>query len=545
MSAPSPHLPGPLLIGVDVGTTSIKVIAFDRSGRTTAQVAAATPTYHPRPGWAYHHAEELWQTVAGLLRQLTGRLAAPDAVAGIAVTSVGEAGVMLDAAGAPVAEMIAWFDTRAEPQAQWLDQAVGARRLFAVTGLALQPIFSLCKVLWLRDHAPEAFAASVRWLNTADYIAYRLSGVQATDLSLASRTLALDVRRLSWAENLLAAVGLPADLFAPLVSSGTPLGAILPEVAAATGLPPHTCVAAGGHDHVCGALALGVTEPGMALNSIGTAEAVFLPVDGPRLADLLMGEQGFAQGLHVDGRHAYLMGGLFTSGGAIDWFRTTCAPGVDYATLIGEAEQTPPGSIGVCFLPHLRLANPPDLDPKARGALIGLSTDAPRGALFRAVLEGLAYEVRRVLTPLQGYAGADVQTVLATGGGTRNRLYMQIKAAVLNRTIQVSSIEEATALGAAVLAGLGAGVYADAAAARAEVHHELTPVAPDPTWVDFYDRLYQQVYRHFYATLRPLHHALAPLREEFTVRGAGYPSPLAVRRGRRATRTQRAEKKSR
>jgi len=513
MSKTSPRLGDPLLIGVDVGTTSIKVIAFDRWGQMAAQVAAPTPTYHPRPGWAYHHAEELWQTVVGLLRQLTDRLAAPAAIAGVAVASVGEAGVALDAAGAPTAEMIAWFDTRAAAQAQWLDQTFDHHRLFAVTGLALQPIFSLCKVLWLRDHAPEAFALSVRWLNTADYIAYRLSGVQATDFSLASRTLALDVRRLAWADDLLAEVGLPAGFFAPLVRSGAPLGPILPDVAAATGLPPHTCVVAGGHDHVCGALALGVTEPGTALNSIGTAEAVFLPVDGPRLDDPLMGEQGYAQGLHVDGRHAYLMGGLFISGGAIDWFRTTCAPGVDYATLIAEAEQAQPGSIGVCFLPHLRLANPPDLDPKARGAWIGLSADAPRGALFRAVLEGLACEVRHALTPLEGYAGVGVQTLLATGGGTRNRLYARIKAAVLNQTVHVSAMEEATALGAAVLAGLGTGVYADGAAVRVEVRHELTPVTPDPAWAAFYDRLYDQVYRRLYATLRPLHHALVPFRE--------------------------------
>jgi xylulokinase len=509
------------LIGVDVGTTSIKVIAFDHSGRMVAQVAAPTPIYHPRPGWAYQHAEELWQTVVGLLRQLTARLAVPAAIAGIAVASVGEAGVTLDAVGAPTAEMIAWFDTRTAVQAQWLDQAVDHHRLFASTGLALQPIFSLCKVLWLRDHAPEAFARSVRWLNTADFIAYRLSGVQATDFSLASRTLVLDVRRLAWANDLLADVGLPAGFFAPLVKSGTSLGSILPDVAAATGLPPHTRVVAGGHDHVCGALALGVTEPGMALNSMGTAEALFLPVDGPRLGDPLMGEQGYAQGLHVDGRHAYLMGGLFISGGVIDWFRTTCAPGVDYATLIAEAEQTQPGSIGVCFLPHLRLANPPDLDPKARGAWIGLSADAPRGALFRAVLEGLACEVRHALAPLEGYAGVDVQALLATGGGTRNRLYAAIKAAVLNRTVHISAMEEATALGAAVLAGIGAGVYADGAAARAAVRHELTPVTPDPAWAAFYDDLYDQVYRHLYVTLRPLHHALAQFREGMRTNGLG------------------------
>lgn len=511
----------PLLIGVDVGTTSIKAIAFDRRGQIHTQAAAPTPTHHPRPGWAYHEPDALWQTVVSLLRDLVDRLETPRAVTGLAVTSVGEAGVPLDASGDPTYDSIAWFDTRSAPQAQWLDQTVGGRHVFAITGLSLQPIFSLCKLLWLRDHAADAFARTMRWLNMADYIAYRLCGVQATDFSLASRTLALDIRGFRWSADLLAAVGLPPDLFAPLQVSGAPLGCLLPEVAAATGLPRHTQVAVGGHDHVCGALALGVTDPGMALNSVGTTEALFLPVERA-LDDPRLGEQGFAQGLHVDGRHAYLMGGLFTAGAAVDWFRATCAPGADYAPLIAEAEQIPPGSLGVCFLPHLRLANPPDLDPQSRGAFVGLHTDVTRGALYRALLEGLACEVRHVLEPLQSYSGAPIHSLLATGGGTRNALSLRIKAAVLNQTIHVSHMDEATALGAAVLAGLGAGVYPHLAAALEEVRQPQTPIAPDPALVDLYARLYDEVYRHLYATLRPLHHALAPFRDvEIVAQGAG------------------------
>lgn len=502
----------PLLVGVDVGTTSVKAIAFDRCGQIVAQVATPTPTHHPRPGWAYHEPAELWQTVVSLLRDLTSRLEAPHAIQGLAVASVAEAGVPLDATGAPTYPIIAWYDTRTTEQAQWLDQTIGRRRLFDVSRLSLQPIFSLCKVLWLRQHAPDAFARTVRWLNVADYIAYRLCGVQATDFSLASRTLALDVRNLRWSDELLAAIGLPRDLFAPLCVSGTALGRLLPEAAAATGLPNHVTVAAGGHDHVCGALALGVNTPGMALNSAGTAEALFMPVDHP-LDDPNMGEQGYGQGLHVDGQHTYAMGGITTSGAASEWFRATCAPGEAYATLIAEAEQVPPGSLGVCFLPHLRLANPPNPDPLGRGAFIGLHTDATRGVLYRAMLEGLACEMRHLLTPLQAYTGTPIHTLLATGGGARNPLYLRIKAAVLNQTIQVSHMDEATALGAAMLGGLGAGVYADLAAALGQVRHEQTPVAPDPVQVDLYDRLYDQVYRHLYSTLRPLHHALAPFRE--------------------------------
>ncbi|HXF64832.1 MAG TPA: FGGY family carbohydrate kinase [Caldilineaceae bacterium] len=503
---------GPVLIGIDAGTTTIKAIAFAPEGSVLAQAAAPTPTHHPRPGWAYHHPEELWQTVVGLLRDLTARLAAPHRIASVAIASVGEAAVPLDAHGRPTYEMIAWFDTRTVAQAEWLGRVVGGRRIFEVSGLALQPIFGLCKLLWLRDQAPDAYARTARWLNTADYLAYRLCGVQATDFSLASRTLALDVRRRCWAGDLLAEIGIPPHLFAPLQASGTPLGPVLPEVAAATGLPPQTRVAVGGHDHVCGALALGVVEPGTALNSLGTAEAVFLPIIAP-LDDPRLAEQGYAQGLHVDGEHAYALGGLYTSGACVDWFRAACAPAVDYATLISEAEAIPPGSVGVCFLPHLRLANPPYLDAKGRGAFVGLSADVTRGALFRAVLEGMACEVRHTLEPLLGFTSTPLRRIVATGGGARNTLLIRIKAAVLNQPLYVSHVQEATALGAALLGGLGAGVYTGVDNALAAVRQPETAVTPDPEWAAFYARLYAEVYRHLYTTLRPLHHALAPFRE--------------------------------
>jgi xylulokinase len=501
----------PLLVGLDVGTTTVKAIVFDPAGQAVAQAGVPTPTHYPRPGWAYYEPEELWQSVVQALRQVAAHLDDPSAIAGVAVASIGETAMPLDAHGEPVHSAIAWFDTRTEPQARWLDETIGRDRLFAISGLALQPIFGLCKLLWLRQNEPERFARMAHWLNTADYIAYRLSGVAATDTSLASRTLALDIRRLQWAEELLLQLEISPTLFAPLRTSGSDLGPVTPEAAQATGLPMSARVGVGGHDHVCGALALGVTEPGMALDSLGTAEAMFVPLAAP-ISDPQMGYAGYAQGVHVDGAHYYGLGGLFTSGACIDWFRRAVAGGVAYETLIAEAEATPPGSLGVCFMPHLRLANPPNLDPKSRGAFIGLNADAGRGALFRALLEGLALEIRNALESLQVYSGAPLHTVYATGGGTRNQLLMQIKASVFNQTLHVVSVQDATALGAAVLGGLAAGIYADAPSALAALHFSQTPVEPIPAQVEFYDNLFRQVYQQMYATLRPLNHRLDELK---------------------------------
>jgi xylulokinase len=267
--------PEALLVGIDLGTTNIKAIVFDPSGTIVAGASVPTPTLYPRPTWAHHDPSEFWAKTAQAVRQAVGQLDDPQRIVSVAVTSTGETGFPIDKHGEATYESIAWFDGRTKAEAQWLDEHIGADRLFSITGLSLQPIFSLCKILWLRKHAPEAYARTVRWLNAADFIAFRLCGAPATDRSLASRMLMLNLRELRWATELLDEVTLPHDLLAPLLPSGTPLQNVTAEAAALTGLPPTTLVCVGGHDHVCGALAVGVTEPGNMLNSMGTAEAVF------------------------------------------------------------------------------------------------------------------------------------------------------------------------------------------------------------------------------------------------------------------------------
>jgi xylulokinase len=431
-------------------------------------------------------------------------------VASVAVASMGEAAVPLDAQGRPTYQAIAWFDQRTQPQVEWLTQTIGKDRLFELTGLSLQPIFGLCKLLWFKEHQPEAFDRTVRWLNMADYIAFRLCGVQATDYSLASRTLALDLRRLQWAEALIREVGLLPSLFAPLTPSGTLLGKVTPASAAATGLPPTASVSAGGQDHVCGALAVGVVRPGAMLNSMGTAEAIFIPLEQPIL-DPEMGRQGYTQGVHVAGGHYYVLGGQYTSGASVEWWREV-VEGVDYTTLIAEAGDVSPGSLGVCFLPHLRLANSPYDDPKGRGAFIGLNADAKRGTLFRAILEGLAYESRHSLEVLLTYPGvAPLKHIYAIGGATRNPLLMQIKASVMNQAMTVLEVAEGVSLGAAVLGGLGAGIYPDVPAMLAQLDYTQTEVQPAADQVELYDSYFRQVYRKIYLALRPLHHAIYEL----------------------------------
>lgn len=505
----------PLIAGVDVGTTNIKAVVYTPDGQAVAIASRPTPVHYPQPGWANFQVDELWNSFVSALREVTGRLDDPGRIAGISVTSFAEAGVPLDAAGhATTNEMIAWFDTRTRPQVDWLDQTIGKDEMFARSGLSLQPIFTLNKLLWIKQNQPEVWSRTRRWLNAAEYFLYRLSGEQASDYSLASRMLTLDLHRLCWDDDLIARVGLDRALFAPLASGGTRLGTVLPGIAAETGLPEHAIVAVGGHDHVVGSLAAGVISPGTILNSLGTAEAFFVPVTQP-LTDPAAGRQGYTQGAHVVGRHRYIFSGQYTSGASVDWLRRVLGGDepLPHAELIVEAAAVPVGSLGVTFLPHLRMANPPYDDPRSRGAFVGLSTDVTRGVLARAVLEGLAFETRGSYDPLIDLPGVlPASRIVVIGGSAKNQLFIQIKANVMGRTFSVIDVEEAGALGAAMLGGLGAGVYPDAETAIAGLRYDRFDVEPVPEAAAHYETIFRQVYQHLYPAIAPISHAIDDVR---------------------------------
>jgi xylulokinase len=474
----------PLLCGVDAGTSRIRAVVFDLRGRVVAAAAAPTPTRRLGAGQAEHEAEDLWSTTASVLREVTGRLDDPARIRGVAVASVGEAGVLLDAAGRPLAPMLAWYDTRPAAILDTLVGRVGFDRLHALTGLCPDPTFSLLKLLWLRLHQPEAWRRGCAWLHVSDFLGWRLCGERASDTSLASRTLAFDLARGSWADALLAELGVPRAWLPPLAGSGDRLGAVTAEAAAATGLPAGCAVGVAGHDHVCGMLAVGADRPGVVLDSMGTAEALTCVIGAPRL-DPALGRAGFNQGMiRVAEPVWYVFGGLPTSAACVEWLRAALGePAPEHATLIAEARRVPPGSEGLLFLPHLRIGSPPFPDPIARGAFLGLSDRTDRGVLFRAVLEGLALDAANLLRVLREEFGMPAfDRLIAIGGSTRNELLMSLKASLHAGGLEVADTVEATSLGAAMLAGLAAGLFAGLAEARAAMMPGLRAVDGAAGW---------------------------------------------------------------
>lgn len=496
-----------LILGIDLGTTSTKAVAYDIRGRMVATSAVPTIAHYPRPLWAYFEPEELWTAAADAVRGVVQQIGDPARIQSVAVASFAEAGVPVDTNGEPTYNTIAWFDRRTIPQANWLVETIGEQRLFERSGLAMQPIFTLCKLLWLKENEPEAWARTRGWLMADSFIAWRLGGAPASDYSQAARTLAFDLQHFRWDTDLVSRVGIDPAILSPVMAAGTPIGTVSEEGAAATGLRKGTMIAVGGHDHVCGAFAAGVTEHGAVLDSMGTAEALFCALDAP-IWDPDFGRLGYTQGAHVAAGKYYGFGGLYTSGASVDWIRAITGR-EDRRALAGAAADVPPGSNGTTFFPHLRLAGPPHLDPRSRGAFLGLTTDADQAAMVRAVYEGLAYEARASIEPLVRYAGSEtLPEITVIGGSSRNELLLKIKASVMNRPHHIMHIHEATAHGAALLGGLAAGIYRDATDVKATVELQRSTIEPDPDAAAFYESFFQNVYLRIYDALKPLNDSI-------------------------------------
>jgi xylulokinase len=505
--APRPEN-GPAIVGVDIGSSSIKAVAFDPAGRKLAAASRPTPMVRMPTGGEYDP-DAIFDTALAALAEVAEGLAGRP-VAGIAATSVGESCVILDGEGRALSPSLAWFDRRTADDAKAVAGTVGNDRVFAITGVRVEFNFTLVKLMWMKRHWPEAFAKARRVVMMADWIAFRLSGVAATDPTLAGRTQYYDAGANHWSDELLGLVGRDADFPAPVRVGGTALGPVRADVLAATGLAGTPIVGVGGHDHIVGAMACGLYRPGTLVDSMGTAEALILGTTTP-LADQDPLRRGYLQAPVDPGRMYWVGGSIFTSGGAVEWVRALTG-GPDQATLIGEGSAVPPGAEGVVFVPHVgNGVSPPHADPNARGAFVGLTTGTTRGALYRSVLEGLAMQARLILddmTRLPGITPPDGPPRL-TGGGSRNRLFLDIKVNVFGRPVVVVDESESTALGAALLGGVAAGLYADVEAAVAGLDRKDRIVEPEPKIAARYEALREGVFAPASGALKPLESALA------------------------------------
>ncbi len=503
----------PVLIGIDIGTQSVRALAFDPTGNQLAEAHRPTPETHPAPDRLEYDPQALFATVTECLGEVAAALAGRP-VAGIAVASVGESCVLVDEAGKPLAPSIVWHDTRTVEVAETLRETVGVERLFEITGMQLDRIFTLCKLIWMRRHWPDAMQRTHRVLMIADWIAFRLSGVAATDFSLASRTLYLDLANRRWSDELIGLAGFDSSVLAPLTASGTPLGPILPEVLAETGIAGTPVVGVGAHDHICGAMAAGMGARGTMIDSIGTAEALEMATERPSF-DLKLPKQNLVQGAFEAHQSLFfILSSACYSGGTLEWFRGLVGQ-PPHETLIGEGMAARPGSEGILFLPHM--VGPTSSDPEhpVRGAFIGLADTSARGTLYRAMLEGLAMRAAFIV---DGLARIDetpaIDRIRLIGGGARNRLFNAIKAATYGRPVTVVDTSEATALGAALLGGVAAGLWPDLDVALSGLDRREHVVEPDARLACLYQDIRQSAFDRLPSILWPVDSQLTRISQQ-------------------------------
>lgn len=490
------------LLGLDVGTSGARAVAVDDSGRLLASASAGYELSLPRPGWTEQDPELWWQAGRKVLTEVTRDCRGEPA--GLGLTGQMHGSVFLEGSGEVIRPALLWNDQRTEAQCAEIRAAVGTSRLLDIAGNPALTGFQAPKILWLREAEPEAYARVRHVLLPKDYMRYRLAGEMKTDVSDASGTLLLDVRRRRWSEELVDLLQVPLEWLPEVHESPEEAGRLLPEVARELGLPAGLPVAAGAGDNAAAAVGIGVVRGGLASSSIGTSGVLFAHTD--RFTPDLRGR------IHAFG-HAvpaayHVMGVTLAAGASLSWWRSVLGGEPGYDELAGLAGTVAPGAEGLVFLPHLFGERSPHLDPRASGMFLGLTARHTRAHLTRAVMEGVVFSLRQCLDIVREL-GVPVTEIRAIGGGARNPLWVQMQADVYGIPVTRMAIDEGPAYGAALLAGVAAGVFGDVYEACGSVEVGGT-AQPEPEAAAAYEQTYL-VYRELYSALKPAMHRLAAL----------------------------------
>jgi xylulokinase len=498
------------MLGLDVGTSGVKAVLVSEDGVVIAAATQEYPSSTPLPLWSEQNPADWWRSSRHALKQVVTEAGVPgEAILGLGLTGQMHGSVFLDERNAVIRPAILWNDGRTEPQCEQITQRIGEGKLIQISGNPALTGFQAPKVLWLREHEPENYNRVQHLLLPKDYIRLQLTGDYATDASDAAGTLLLDIARRKWSNEILDALEIPGTWLPRVYESTEATGHLNSTVAGELGLPPGVQVIAGASDNAAAATGTGVIREGIISSSIGTSGVLFAHID-----NILLDPQGR---LHtfchaVPGAYS-LMAVTLSAGGAFQWLRNTLraiAPAgstFDYEQVVNLAQQTPPGAEGLLFLPYLSGERTPHRDPLARGAFVGLTLRHGLGHMARAVMEGVIFSLRDGLTIMEDL-GLPISEVRAIGGGARSAMWCQMQADIFGRSIVRMRAEEGPAFGAAILAGVGVGLYRDVQAAVSATVGTREMIAPKAETSRTYADLYA-IYRQLYSSLRSTFSALA------------------------------------
>lgn len=488
-----------LLLGIDIGTTGAKAVLVDAQGAVAAEAMTPYPMHVPRPGWAEQEPEDWWRAAAASTRQLLQE-AESTRVAAVGLTGQMHGLVLVDRAGTALRRCIMWNDQRTARQCAEIERRVGRNRLIAVTGKPALTGFTAGKLLWVRENEPEVYGRTAKLLLPKDFVRLRLTGTLSTDVAEASGTNLFDVGRRAWSADVLKALDVEPGLMPDAAESPEVTARVSIDGAAATGLAEGTPVVAGAGDQAAQSVGTGIVDEGITSVTVGTSGVVFAATER-----CVVDRSGALHAYcHAAPGRWHLMGVTLAAGGSVRWLRDLLE--TDYAQMDELAATAPAGSEGLVFLPYLSGERTPHADPDARGVLFGLSLRHGRAHLVRAVLEGVAYSLKdglELLCALKVVCGR----ARVSGGGAGSALWRQVMADVFGMELVTVNVTQGAAFGAALLAGVGAGMFADVAAACRASVRETGTVRPGPVaavYPGFYGR-----YRALYPALKDEFRALA------------------------------------
>lgn len=497
-----------LFLGIDVSTTGAKALLVDEAGAVVATATTALSVSTPKPLWSEQDPHDWWAGVAKSVRAALAEAKADgSAVAAVGLTGQMHGLVLLDGEERVLRPAILWNDQRTAAQCDAIRARMGGReRLVSVTGNDALTGFTAPKILWVRDQEPDVFARARLVLLPKDYVRLRLTGVAAMDKADGSGTLLFDLAARDWSDEVLRALEIPRAWLPPTYEGPAITGKVSAAAAAETGLREGTPVMAGGGDQAAGAVGAGAIAPGVVSLTLGTSGVIFATTDTP-----LIEPQGRLHAFcHAVPGKWHLMAVTLAAAGSLQWYRDTLAADATFDALVTEAASAPAGSEGLLFLPYLSGERTPYPDPSARGAFVGLTVRHRRAHLTRSVLEGVAFSMKDCLG-LFGLAGLGaVRQVRVAGGGARSALWRKILASVLGVELVTVNSTEGAAFGAALIAGVGVGAWADLAAACDGAIAVTGRDEPDPQWQGAYEAFYPR-YQALYPALRPAFEALGRL----------------------------------
>lgn len=491
------------VLGIDVGTSGTKTVLFTQDGQVVASQTREYPLYQPENGWAEQEPEDWWQaavsTIRGVLEESGVR---PEEIAGVGLSGQMHGLVMLGERGEALRRSIIWCDGRTGKQCEEITERVGARRLVEITANPALAGFTASKILWVREHEPEVYAKCRHILLPKDYIRYRLTGELATEVSDASGMQLLDVPARRWSGEVLDALEIDRGLLAEVYESVEVSGKVSAQAASLTGLFAGTIVVGGAGDNAAAAVGTGVVTDGAAFTTIGSSGVVYT-----HTSELAIDPKGRVHTFCCAVPGAWhIMGVTQAAGLSLKWFRdnfcmdyqaSAAAQGLDpYILMTADAAQVPIGSNRLLFLPYLMGERTPHLDPNCRGMFFGLSAIHTRRDILRAVMEGVAFSLKDCYEILREM-GAQPAEMIACGGGGRSALWRQMMADLFGCPVCTVAQEEGPALGVAILAAVGAGLYPNVPEACAKIiakNREQAPILTNSAEYQKYYAIYQTLY---------------------------------------------------